>query len=345
MVAQRSVSETGVASPGYTALVESVGLVDGPDRLVVRVTGERAAQMLHGLTTNDVAGLGAGHGAYAFMLTPKGRVLAEMRIIRLSDEIWLDLPAICRDSALAHLQKYLPPIFAVFELTELRRIDVIGPRAGEVLDVWADEPIGGALEPLLSREIDRGALQAVVIGREEIEGPGFDIYVTGEAHREALRGLQEATLESGGGRATGADWEILRVERGIPAWGADFSEEELAQEVAQDQRAISFDKGCYTGQEVVARIHFRGHVNRILRGFRLPSDDLAPGQALFEADRERGRLGSVVLSSRFGPIGLGLARAELAPGARLALEPSGDPQVELVELPFRASRPRGNVKR
>jgi folate-binding protein YgfZ len=337
MVSQQSVSETAGASAGYAALLQSAGLIDEADRVVIRVTGEQAAEMLHGLTTNDVTGLSPGQGTYAFMLTPKGRVVAEMRLIRLTDEVWLDLPASCGDSALSHLRKYLPPIFAVFEQTDHRRIGVVGPVALEVLDFWADQPMSSDLKALQSSPLERNGFHAHVIGREAIEGPGFDVYVTADSYGETLGSLEAATLEFGGAKADQADWDILRVERGIPVWGPDFSENELAQEVAQDDRAISFEKGCYTGQEVVARIHFRGHVNRILRGFSLPRPDLAPGQPLYEGDRERGALGSVVVSPRLGPIALGLARAELPPGSRLALEPSGDPFVELTELPFPAS--------
>ena len=326
--------ETSEASPGYRAILESAGLLAQPARVLIRVTGEQAPQMLHGLVTNEVNGLSGGQAVYAFMLTPKGRVVAEMRVIRRPDEIWLDLPERCAKAGLSHLEKYLPPIFAVFERTDIRRIDVIGPSAGAVLDAWSKQPLGADLQPLRCEEIERDGLPTVAIGREKIEGPGFDVYVRNDVYEEALGGLRAATLDCDGADATDADWDVRRVERGIPVWGPDFSDSDLAQEVAQDERAISFDKGCYTGQEVVARIHFRGHVNRILRGFRLLSSDLLPGQVLYEAGRERGRLGTTVVSPRHGPIALGLARTELAAGTLLALEPAGEPKIELLELPF-----------
>lgn len=314
--------------------METAGLLDEPSRVIIRVSGDRAPEMLHGLATNDINGLEPGQAAYAFMLTPKGRIVGEMRVIRLSDEIWLDMPASCRDSTLGHLRKYLPPMYAVFEQAELRRLAVIGPAAPAALGLWAGSEAGSELEPLRSLGVEREDFEARVLGRESIEGPGFDVYVSTDSHAAALRSLEDAVMEAGGRRSDAGDWEIRRVERGIPAYGVDFGESELAQELSQDDRAISFDKGCYTGQEVVARIHFRGHVNRILRGFRLPHTDLAPGQALYAGDRERGVLGSVVASPRFGPIALGFARAELSPGSRLALEPSGDPTVQVADLPF-----------
>jgi len=330
------------SSAEHHALQESAGLLDESTRTLLSVSGDRAGDMLHGLVTNDVKHLSVGQGLYAFMLTPKGRPVAEMRLLRLEAAFWMDMPASCLESGLAHLRKYLPPIFAKFDETDTCRLGVVGPLASAAIDGWAGAAVTEGLEPLESRPLDVGGRDALLARREPVEGPGFDLYVSAEDREDVRSGLVDSVLELGGREVGPEAWEILRVERGIPVFGRDFSEENLAQETAQDARAISFDKGCYTGQEVVARIHFRGHVNRILRGCRLvdPSADpsggptLAAGRPLFEGDRERGVITSPVDSPRFGHIALGLARTEIEPGRRLALEPSGDEVVEIMELPF-----------
>ncbi len=326
----------------HHVLVESVGLLDEGTRTILRVSGDRAGDMLHGLVTNDVKRLSAGQGLYTFMLTPKGRPVAEMRLLRLDAGFWMDMPASCLESGLAHLRKYLPPIYARFEETDTRRLGVVGPPAAAAIDAWAGESVTEGLGPLEARPLEVEGREVLLARREVIEGPGFDLYVSAEDREDVRSGLAAAVSGLGGGAVGPEAWEILRVERGIPVFGRDFSQEDLAQETGQDSRAISFDKGCYTGQEVVARIHFRGHVNRILRGLRLvePTDDspgaatFAAGRPLFKGDRERGLLTSPVDSPRFGHIALGLARTEIEPGRRLALEPSGAEVVEIMQLPF-----------
>jgi aminomethyltransferase len=336
----------GETEPGtsaeHRALIESVGLLDESTRTIVGVQGNRAGEMLHGLLTNDVKRLSVGEGLYAFMLTPKGRPVAEMRLLRLESGFWMDMPASCLDSALAHLRKYLPPIYARFDETDTHRLGVVGPLAAAAVDSWAGAAVTEDLQPLESRPLEVAGNEILLTRREIMEGPGFDLYVSADALQDVRSGLAASVSELGGSEVGPDSWEILRVERGIPAFGTDFSEEDLAQETGQDARAISFEKGCYTGQEVVARIHFRGHVNRVLRGLRLVeppagpsgSPTLAAGRPLFEGDRERGVITSSVDSPRFGHIALGLARTEIEPGRRLALEPSGDELVEIVKLPF-----------
>ncbi|MGH7540660.1 MAG: YgfZ/GcvT domain-containing protein, partial [Gemmatimonadota bacterium] len=144
-------------------------------------------------------------------------------------------------------------------------------------------------------------------------------------------------VEAEGGRPAGGEaFEILRVERGLPAYGREITEGNLLQETGQTERAVDFRKGCYTGQEVVARIHYRGHVNRLLRGLRSgdPGSSLDPGASLFRGDREVGDVRTAVRSPRQGSIALAYVRREVEPGERLALGPGGPPAVEVVELPF-----------
>ena len=336
----------GQTEPGssaeHLALVESAGLLDESSRRVLSISGDRAGEMLHGLVTNDVKRLSVGEGLYTFMLTPKGRPVAEMRLLRLESEFWMDMPGSCVESGLAHLRKYLPPIFARFDETDLCRLAIVGPLAEAAIDGWAGASVTEGLDPLESRPLEVAGREARLARREAIEGPGFDLYVSAGEREKVRSGLADSVSELGGQEVGPDAWEILRVERGIPIFERDFTDKNLAQETGQDARAISFDKGCYTGQEVVARIHFRGHVNRILRGCRLAEPSaghsgataLEAGRSLFEGDRERGVISSPVDSPRFGHIALCLARAEIEPGTRLALEASAEQIVEIVKLPF-----------
>ena len=328
-----SSTETTASPTEYRALFESAALLEESDRSVIRIEGDRAEEMLHGLVTNQVKGMQAHHAVYAFMLTPKGRLVAALRLLRLDGGYWLDLPTLCQEAVLAHLRKYVPPIFATFEPTDVRRIGVGGPLAASALDAWAGEPISLDLAALEGRPLQRGDGAPILVRREDVEGTGYDVYVAGHAVQSVLATLEEA-IETVGGRVVGREtWEVFRVEHGIPVWDTDFDQDNLAQELGQDERAISFDKGCYTGQEVVARVHFRGHVNRILRGFRLPRP-VEAGHSLYEGERERGAITSPAVSPRFGPIALGYARFEVPPGAWLSLEPGGQTEVEVVALPF-----------
>jgi len=325
--------ETTASPTEYRALFESAALLEESDRSVIRIEGDRAEEMLHGLLTNRVKGMQAQGAVYTFMLTPKGRLVAALRLLRLDGGYWLDLPALCQEAVLAHLRKYLPPIFATFEPTDVRRIGVVGPLAASALDAWAGERISLELAALEARPLERGDGAKILIRREDVEGAGYDVYVAGDAVQSVLAALEEAIATVGGGVIGRETWAVFRVEHGIPVWGTDFDQDNLAQELGQDERAISFDKGCYTGQEVVARIHFRGHVNRILRGFRLPRPAQAR-QPLYEGERERGVITSPAVSPRFGPIALGYARFEIPPGAWLSLEPGGQTEVQVVALPF-----------
>jgi folate-binding protein YgfZ len=131
-------------------------------------------------------------------------------------------------------------------------------------------------------------------------------------------------------------WEILRVERGVPVYGREITADSLPQETGQTARTVHFDKGCYTGQEVVARIHYRGHVNRRLVGFKSghPAEALAPDSPLFLGERSVAEIRTSVISPRFGAIALGYARREVEPGQTLSRKAGTPADVEVRALPF-----------
>ena len=355
----------GSGSEGYRAAVRRVGLFSSVPRGVVAVSGAGALQVVNGLASNDVKDVPSGRGVYSFLLDRRGRVVVDLRILPVAgfegdaegggtETLWLDTPSDALPDLVNHLRKYVPPMLARHRVTDVAVHTLIGPRAAEALGRWgAAAGVSFARHPdeLAPLEATTARLEgaaALAVRREEIEGAGFDLYVdhAGEAgDAEPLsRQLEDAVTRAGGAAAVRGDWEILRLEQGLPVFGSELGDERLAQEAGQDDRAISFAKGCFTGQEVVARIHYRGHVNRHLRGLRWDPDALHQARDLVGAtlrtatgtDRARpvGLVTSAIRSPRFGPIGLGYIRREIAPGA--VLESMDHPGVELhvTEVPF-----------
>lgn len=304
------------------AFAERCALTLRSDRCAVLVTGERRHEMLNGLVTNDVTDLKES-GREALLLNRKGRVLTDLRVLPRAADLLLDAPQSGSTNLLSTLQKYLPPIYARFEdaSESLGEVGLYGARAA---DVFAGLGIAVPGEPLAVREIDLASAPALLIRNGRLAGDGVELIVP----RQALPGLLERLLpvvRELGGRAVGSRaLEIARVESGIPLYGVDVSEENLTQETGLEEEAVSFDKGCYLGQEVVARVHFRGQVRRLLRTLRFyrasaasePPESWgelpAPGTVLHGSDGELGRVTSAVSSPRFGPIGLGYLKTEVA---------------------------------
>jgi len=329
----------------YQALRDSVGLLNLPDRGIIRVTGEQVIRMINGLVTNDLAALERGAAVFAFLLTPKGRTLATLRLFPDGPSVFLDVPAACLETVALHLGKYLPPIYARFEpVANLSVISLVGPLSDAALQTalgamgWSIPQALASLPPLGVTAVDGHGDEphrVFVVRREEAEGPGFDLYVPDSELESFLACLERSAREQEGAVVDGATHEIWRVERGLPQYGRDISPDNLPQETGLEERAISYEKGCYTGQEVVARIHYRGHVNRRLQGLRFDgAEPPNPGFELFLEGRTVGSVTSSVLSPRFGSIGLGYVRREIGPGSLLAASPDDDPSIETSDLPF-----------
>ena len=328
----------------HRALRGAAALLDDTDRCLLEVRGASAREHFGGLVTNHVEALEPGQGLYAFMLTPRGRPVAEMRVVAREPEegeevLWVDMPAACASSAREHLGRYLPPRLARFEPLERHvRLGVAGPRADEALEALGAERLPA--DPLAAGELRHPSLDAaaVVVRREEPVGTGHDVYLAAGDLTAAWDALADGVARCSGRPAGHRAREVWRVERGIPVYGREITPDVLPQETGQTDRAVDFEKGCYTGQEVVARIHYRGKVNRHLRGLRI-DEELealpAPGDELFDGERSRGTITTSLLSPRMGPIALGYVRREVEPGDRLALEPGGDPACRVEVLPFR----------
>lgn len=333
----------------YRAVRGAAGVADRADRAQVRLWGRDPVKMVQGLLTNDLAGAPPGRGVYAAMLTPKGRTIAELRAFRLQrpggTEVLLDLPREALAGTREHLKKFVPPMFARWAdaSEEMGMLGVYGPRSREL----AARVLAAEVPPLDEDafvEAPFGDVPVVVVGTRAAGGEeGFDLV----APAAVLPGLWRALLAGGEGtRPVGfGTLETLRVEAGVPRYGADLSEETIPTEafeaIGMVPRAISFTKGCYTGQEVIVRIAHRGHVNRHLRGLRL-GGPAAPGTPLFHPDtgREVGRITSTAFSPLLGEtVALGYVRRELGPGDTVRVGSAQGERAGVVELPFR----RGEV--
>ncbi|HEX2189773.1 MAG TPA: glycine cleavage T C-terminal barrel domain-containing protein [Longimicrobiaceae bacterium] len=329
----------------YRAVREAAGVADRADRAQIRLWGRDPVKMVQGLLTNDLAGAPPGRGVYAAVLTPKGRMIAELRAFRLErpggTEVLLDLPREALEGTREHLRKFVPPMFARWADVsgETGSLGVYGPRSRELLG----RSLGAELPPLdedAFAELPYAGAPALVVGTRAAGGEeGYDVV----APAEALPALWDALREAGAVPVGRAALETLRVEAGVPRYGAELSEEVIPTEafeaVGMVPRAISFTKGCYTGQEVIVRIAHRGHVNRHLRGLRL-GDAPAPAAEtpLFHPETAKavGRVTSAAFSPLLGEtVALAYVRRELGPGDAVRVGAADGAPAAVAALPFR----------
>jgi folate-binding protein YgfZ len=303
----------------YRQLREECGLLVR-ERGFVDVLGPDGAEYLQGQLTNDVEAVGVGEGQYAALLDRKGHMQADLRVLRVGAEaILLDTEPQAKDAALRHLTMYsIGREVQVLDATEERgAISLIGPRAAET----AGTP---PLPEFANEATTIAGVEVVAVGTRD----GVDL-LHPAAERERLvaplseAGAVEVSLEAA---------EILRVESGVPRFGAEMDAATMPAEAGIVEDAVSFTKGCYIGQETVARLHYKGKPNRHLRGLRL-SGAAAPGAVLRLGEKEVGTLGGAVVSPALGPIGLAIVRREAEPGAELAVGEDGV-TAEVVALPF-----------
>jgi folate-binding protein YgfZ len=304
----------------YRQLREECGVLPRDGRGVIAVTGSDGAEYLQGQVTNDVEALGIGEGQYAALLDRKGHMQTDLRVLRVAeDAIQVDLEPAPKDQALRHLTMYsIGREVAVADATEERAlISLIGPRAAEV----AGTP---PLPEFANEKTTIAGVEALAVGTHD----GIDLFCAAADRDRLLAALTEV----GAVEVTPEAAEIVRVEAGVPRFGAEMDAKTMPAEAAIVEDAVSFTKGCYIGQETVARLHYKGKPNRHLRGLKL-SGAAAPGAALRLGEKEVGTLGGAVVSPALGPIGLAIVRREAEPGAELTVGEDGV-TAEVVALPF-----------
>ena len=289
-----------IATAEYELATSEAAVVDRSYRGKLRLTGGGVAEFLQGQVSNDVDAVAPGHGCYATLLTAKGKIRADTRILRGTDWFLLDF-----EPQAMPVFRHMVDVYGLGrevkaeDVSSLRLLSVIGPAAR------SDAPEHSFTE-------EDGVLQVAT-------DVGYDLI--GRDVRPPAREVPEEVAE------------CLRIESGRPRLGFELGDDVIPQEAGINERAISFTKGCYVGQETVARLFYKGKPNRHLRGLRL-GEQAEHGEPVWLGDKRVGVVGSSCVSPAHGPIALALIRREAEPGATVEV---GDARIpaEVVELPFR----------
>jgi tRNA-modifying protein YgfZ len=326
---------SAVSSAEHRVLREGAGLVDRSERGKLALSGAGAIEFLNGQVTNELADLRAGEGRYAAFLTHKGKMLGDLRVLAVGEdgaapqELLLDTERVALQALFDMINRFKVGYEVELHKRTLQRglVSLIGPESASV---------AGATR-LGRAEHENVPLQLEGIGCLTVRtDAGVDLF----CESEDTERLKDTLLERGAASVSTEAAECVRIESGRPRFGIDIDESTIPQEAGLNERAVSFTKGCYVGQETVARLHYRGKPNRHLRGLRLSAPALA-GMEVHLGERIVGRVGSVARSPELGPIALALLRREAAPGAQVGV---GEAQVaaEVIELPFANAR-RGSA--
>lgn len=336
------VSHYGDWMAEYTALRQNAGVLDLSFRSRLCLIGSDRSRFLHGQVTNDVKKLTVGEGCYSAITTAKGKMEGDMNIFCLADELLLDLEPGLTEKISRRLEKYIvaDDVQIVDAAPHYGLLTVQGPKAEAVVQALGlPGDIPG--RPLGSIKISDAMLGDIYIVRNaRFGGAGIDLFVPSQS-LGAVADKLVAAAKQAGGRACG--WqacETVRIEAGIPRFGADMDESNIPLECGMEARAITYTKGCYIGQEVINRIHSVGRVTRELRGLRLANElPQLPqrGDKLFSAGAEVGYVTSAVRSPALNAnIALGYVRREANEiGTELTLKTADrESTVKIVELPF-----------
>jgi len=281
----------------YEAATAGAAVVRLRDWSTVRAAGKDRATFLHNMCTNDVKRLAAGEGCEAFFTDMKGKVGAHGFLLAGTDAIEIVMVPGTAERLIAQLDRYVirEDVTLSDKSREAAWMLLLGARAGDVLEQAVGATFGELAGAWAHRQISLDGSAATAV---RCELPWMGGFLIGAAP-DAIAAV-EAKL-TGAGAAPGGDslWNIVRVESSWPLWGVDFDESNLPQEVSRDAQAISFRKGCYLGQETVARIDALGHANKQLSAVRFEGDAVPEvGTELFQGEQVVGRVTSSCWSLR-----------------------------------------------
>jgi len=303
-------------TPGERALREDVAVVERVPRAFFTVTGERPLGYLHDVLAQDVAELASGRGALAALLAANGRVAAEVRVIPLDDgEVLLDAEEAARDGIATHVARHAP--LAGCEVSDLgfELAAIRGPNTDTTL-ASTGLPVPDPAEAAFERAGD------VLVVRVVWGGPGVDLMGPVEAVRGAVSALRAE-------RATPEDLEAARIEAGRLRFGIDVNDDMLVNETPLLEHGVSLTKGCYPGQESVARVNNLGRVRRALRGLR-SARTIAAGDEVRVNGEAVGRVTSAAAAKSGGSFGIALLRDVAAIGGTVEV---ADTDAVVTELP------------
>lgn len=308
----------------YNSAVAHVGWADLP-RGVIRIEGRDAIKWLHKIVTANVQGLATGQGAHSALLDAKGHFVADFVLLRDGDALGALVEPSAKQMLLDALRRYV--IREQVKLADVTDrwecLTLIGPEAGALVERVLEIRAPSQLNDWVWGHLGETAARILRSARARVAAYDIMIPVSGAADlRAALDDVPRLSDET---------LETLRVEAGLPRWGVDMDESTLALEVP-DVMQIRVDQGCYVGQEVVARIAHRGHVNRNLRGLRMENEYVPPRDEPIQFDGiEVGKVTSAARSPVFGNIALGYVRRHVEPGSQVRV---GSYAARVVELPF-----------
>lgn len=305
----------------YKAATEHAAIAEKDWFGVVKLTGPDRASWLQGMVTNDVEMLAPGTGCYAAHLTPQGRIVGHMHVLADPDALWLSLERSAIPKLVAAFERLL--IMEEVQIADVSErysiIGVLGPEASSALDRWLGEPVD-LQERYSHRRVDDTRIM--------LSDLGYDIWVPREQADHVLRFLSE----TGATAIDHGTWDVLRTEAGIPMYGVDIDETTTMPELGEG--GISYDKGCYIGQEVVAKTKYIGHVNRRFVGLTISGKQLPETKTPI---RKGGRDVGYITTSLFSPglqesIALGfVSRSAYVPGSDVEV---GESAARIVDLPF-----------
>ncbi len=315
----------------YRALRQTAGLVDRSTHGRVRLTGGDRRSYLQGLLTNDIEALTAGTGCYACLLTPQGRMIADMRVEEDGEAILMDLERDVVATVRDHLDRFVfsEDVQVADVSASLAQLGVYGPSAPGVVS----RALGGVLpDESLARKavydnvrVESGHGRVLIVRSDDIGVQGFDLFVDADRRETLGRALQEA----GALAVEESVAEVCRVEAGRPVFHKDMDEETIPLEAGIEDRAISLTKGCYVGQEIIIRVLHRGHgrVARRLVGLTLDPAAVVPvrGDRIRSGDREIGDVTSAVRSLALErPIAMGYVHRDFVEPSTAVEIISGD---------------------
>jgi glycine cleavage system T protein len=322
----------------YETLNSSAGLIGLSPPGLIEVTGKDGARFLHGMLTNDIKALQPGQGCYAALLTPQGRIVADMRVYCLESCFLLSVESDLREKVTAGLRKYIigDQVQLLDRSEELSLLSVQGPRSTELLSLVSSQHPSS--EPFHHFKTEVSGREVRVCRVDRISRGGYDFI----SRAEDLPEFWDFFLKEGkslGVKPVGIDaLNTHRVEDGIPWYGFDFDETNIPLEAGLEN-AISYNKGCYIGQEIIARATYRGHINRKLSGVLLSGDNpVSKGDKIFKEETEVGWITSTVYSITLqSTIAMGYLRREvMSPGTTVRVDHAGSSMAgQVTALPFK----------
>lgn len=321
----------------HNAVRNDIGIADNSYFGTLRLVGEDRAKFLHRIISNDVENLSVGEGNYATLLTNRGKIIADLRVYILDDAVYINTAPEITEVVYTELDKYIiaDDVELTIETDNIGAIGVYGPNSAEFLQSVCNLDGLSEVPDYHSRRCEIEQHSVVCVRSNALGVCGFHLYIEADSLEWLWNKLfsMKPDLTPVGWQAL----ESLRIEAGTPRYGAELTDSVFPLE-AELENAIDFEKGCYIGQEIVARMKYRGHPNRLLRGLEIHGEDLVEmNSSIYDDGKEIGWVTSSVISPTFGkPIALGYVRmAYTEPGSKIQIEtPKDYVSATIVDLPF-----------